>query len=78
MPTDDGMIPDEDERMGEVGDYSDVRWPHKPEKFKGERMGDLPSNFLKWIAENATDDSLAEAADKEYDYREMTDSHEWE
>lgn len=38
-------------------------------KYKGVDVEDLPSSYLRWLAENCNDDSLCEAADEEYRYR---------
>lgn len=57
------------------GAFSDVIWPFNPPEYKGKRIGDLPSGFVRWIAENAKNDRLATAADKEYQFRERHDTH---
>ena len=49
-------------------------------KFKNKPIEELPSSYLKWLAENIYDeykkeDSLCLAADKEYSYREKTECH---
>lgn len=50
-------------------------WPHGPEEYRGKAIEDIDSRFLKWIAENAFDDELAEAADKEWRFRERFNTH---
>ena len=43
--------------------------------FKGKEIEDIPSRYLKWLAENCKDDTIATAADKEWAYREKFDRH---
>jgi len=43
--------------------------------FRGKEIEDIPSNYLKWLAENCKDDSIATVADKEWTYREEFDCH---
>jgi hypothetical protein len=38
-------------------------------KYHGTDIEDLPSSYLKWLAENCQDEDICEAADKEYSYR---------
>lgn len=38
-------------------------------KHKDEEIEDLPSDYLKWLAENCEDDDICEAADEEYRWR---------
>lgn len=59
-------------------DFSDVTWPYGPEKHKGKRFGELPSNFIKWIAENSFREDLAEAASNEWHFRDRYGDHVWE
>jgi hypothetical protein len=47
-------------------------------KFKGEDIGDIPSDYLKWLAENCEQDHIATKADEEYQWREDNNSHKWE
>lgn len=47
-------------------------------KFKGELVVDLPSGYLKWVAENWEDDEIASIADDEYNRRSDEDDHFWE
>ena len=57
--------------------FAHIIWPHKPEEHKGKKMEELPSKFLRWVAENAFDDRLATAADQEWQFREKFNDH-WE
>jgi hypothetical protein len=43
-------------------------------KFKGKQIEEVPSGYLKWLAENCEDDTICNAADEEYRWR--TDNHE--
>ena len=56
-------------------DFGKVVYPGKAHR--GKLITDIPSNYLKWVAENYSDDSIAEAADKEWHFREKFNSH-WE
>lgn len=44
-------------------------------KHKGADIEDLPSGYLKWVAENVDDEELAEAADAEYRWRSDHNAH---
>ena len=49
-------------------------------KCKGRDIDDIPSSYLKWVAENFEESTpqkkaLVEAADKEYQYREKNGIH---
>lgn len=44
-------------------------------KHKGRAVEDLPSSYLRWVAENFEDDDIATAADEEYRYRTDHDCH---
>lgn len=46
-------------------------------KFKGKSMEDIPSSYLKWLAEKSDDEDVCEAADAEYEWRTEWDKH-WE
>lgn len=46
-------------------------------RHKGKSIEDIPSDYLKWLAENADNDSIATAADDEYNWREDHGAH-WE
>lgn len=54
-----------------------IKWPYGPDKYKDKKMEDLPSKFLRWIAENSFNDRLATAADQEWAFREKFNEH-WE
>jgi hypothetical protein len=49
-------------------------------KFKGKDIEDLPSSYLKWLAENIDEKkpqnkAICIAADKEYQYRTKYNCH---
>jgi len=49
-------------------------------KYKGKDIDQLPSGYLRWVAENWKEDipqnrAICEAADKEYQYRERQGLH---
>jgi len=49
-------------------------------KFKSKDMGEIPSAYLKWLAENMdeskeTEREICYAADIEYNWRPRNDSH---
>lgn len=45
-------------------------------KFKGKEMHEVPSGYLRWVAENLGE-FLAVAADEEWQWREKNRQH-WE
>ena len=45
-------------------------------KYKGVDMEEIPSNYLRWVAENFDDDVVASKADEEWQFRERTGSHQ--
>lgn len=52
-------------------------------KFQGKSMEEIPSGYLKWVAENwesktDLDEEIIEAADTEYQHRETHRTHFWE
>lgn len=47
-------------------------------KYKNKTMEEIPSGYLKWLAENAKDDDVAEAADTEYNWRSEWKRHWFE
>lgn len=47
-------------------------------KFKGIPIQDIPSGYLRWMAENLDDGDLCYAADTEYQRRERELDHWWE
>lgn len=46
-------------------------------KHKGEFIDQLPSGYLKWLAENCENDEIASEADDEYRWRSLNQEH-WE
>lgn len=44
-------------------------------KFKGKDIEEIPSGYLKWLAENCDNDSIAMEADKEWQWREKNNQH---
>lgn len=44
-------------------------------KYKGRKMEDLPSSYLKWAAENFSNDTWAAACSLIWNYRKETDTH---
>jgi len=44
-------------------------------KHKGEEIDDLPSSYLRWLAESCDDDQICEAADIEYRWRSDHQEH---
>lgn len=47
-------------------------------KHRGKDIEDVPSDYLKWLAENCDNEPLAVAADEEWDFRERTNTHIYE
>ena len=47
-------------------------------KFKGREMTEIPSGYLKWLAENCEDEAICCATDEEYQWREANYEHFWE
>jgi len=43
-------------------------------KFKGQKIDDIPSDYLKWVSENVENEEICCAADEEY--RRRTDDGE--
>lgn len=54
-------------------DFSSVVVPFG--KHAGKTMEEIPSDYLLWLAENARDDSIATAADQEWQWREKYNAH---
>lgn len=44
-------------------------------KHKGEEIEDLPSSYLKWLAENMDNEDICLEADEEYQYRADNGCH---
>lgn len=47
-------------------------------KHKGKDIEDIPSDYLKWVAENVDDEDICCAADEEYSWREAWNKHFYE
>ena len=45
---------------------------------RGKTIKEIPSGYLKWLAENCEDEEICCAADEEYRNRTDNDSHFWE
>ena len=50
-----------------------IRMPNG--KFRGKAMQEIPSKYLRWVAENYKNDTVAAAADNEWQWREKWDEH---
>jgi len=44
-------------------------------KHRGEDIEDIPSPYLRWLAQNCDDEEIAIKADEEYNYRERYNCH---
>ena len=44
-------------------------------KFKGKLLDDIPSKYLKWVAENYENEIVAVAADVVWNWREEMNAH---
>lgn len=44
-------------------------------KHKGEEIEDLPSSYLRWLAENMEDEKIRSEAEQECDYRDDYSCH---
>lgn len=44
-------------------------------KHKGQLIVELPSSYLRWLAENCNDETICQAADEEYRYRDDHNDH---
>lgn len=53
-------------------------WPHGPDEYRGKQLCDIPSGFLKWIADSAYNDSIAKDAGDEWHWRDKNCEHFWE
>lgn len=47
-------------------------------KYKGMRIEDIPSDYLRWLASSCDSENIAEAADEEYNWREEYGEHFWD
>jgi len=43
--------------------------------FKGKELSEIPSAYLRWLAENCDNEKICAAADKEWRWREKFDLH---
>lgn len=50
-----------------------LKWPFG--KYKGQRLEDIPSGYIRWAAENFNNNTWAAACDLVWRYREQTGSH---
>jgi len=55
---------------------SDLIMPYG--KYRGKAMHEIPSGYLKWLAENVDDEIIANEADEEYQHRERYNVHWYE
>ena len=44
-------------------------------KFKGQKIDDIPSDYLKWVSENVENEDVCCAADEEYRWRTDNNEH---
>ena len=44
-------------------------------RYRGWDLEDIPSSYLRWLAENCKNDFVATEADKEWKWRERFDKH---
>lgn len=44
-------------------------------RYQGLEMEDIPSSYLKWVAEKWEEGPVCEAADKEWTWREENNEH---
>ncbi|KKN08872.1 hypothetical protein LCGC14_1052410 [marine sediment metagenome] len=51
----------------------EVKMPYG--KFKNKTMEEIPSGYLRWLAENFKIEEICQAADKEWIYRETYNLH---
>lgn len=54
----------------------EIRMPYG--KFKGKYIHEIPSGYLRWMAENLEDETLCCAADEEFNIREAQNAHFWD
>lgn len=47
-------------------------------KYKNEYLQDIPSGYIRWLAENCDDDHIATMADEEYSRRTDEGEHFWD
>lgn len=58
--------------MEKDGNYFMIIWFGK---FKGTKIRNLPSDYLKWVAENVENEDVCCAADEEYRWRTNNNEH---
>ena len=46
--------------------------------FKGDNIDEIPSGYLKWLAENCEDNAICEEADEEFRRRTDDNEHFWD
>ena len=46
-------------------------------KHQGKRLASIPSDYLRWLAENCNDDSIASMADEVFRWRSDNNEHFW-
>ncbi len=54
----------------------DITMPYG--EFRGKAMHEIPSGYLKWVAENFDDEDICCEADVEYQHREKYGGHFYE
>lgn len=45
-------------------------------KYAGTEIEEIPSDYLRWLAENCDDEAICEAADEEYRWRSDHGGHQ--
>lgn len=47
-------------------------------KYRGKTIEEIPSGYLSWLMDNCDDDDICEAADLEFELREIYGTHFWD
>ncbi len=47
-------------------------------KYKGKDLEDIPSPYIKWLSEECDNETIAEEADEEWQFRERFNNHFYE
>ncbi len=47
-------------------------------KYKGTDLEDIPSPYIKWLSEECDNETIAEEADEEWQFREKFNNHFYE
>ena len=47
-------------------------------KHKGKDLEDIPSSYIKWLSEECDNETIAEEADEEWQFRERFNNHFYE